>query len=492
MITNYMMKMLKRYLFFLYLPLFYWIFSCERETFITDATAGLTFSVDTVYFDTVFTQLGTVTKGFTVHNKHREYIRISSIKLAGGENSIFRMNIDGVPGAEQSDIEIPPKDSIYVFVEATLDPNYADDILLQEDSIMFLTNRNIQHVNLVAWGQDVHFLNKSVLETQTWVNDKPYLIFNYVYIDSLEVLTIEPGVRVYLHRDAVFFVGGTISVTGTLEDPVIFRGDRLEKMYEDIPGQWGGIYLMPGSRDNVFRHAVIRGGNFGILADTFMNTEVPTLILENSFIANQSSFGLLARGSIVKASNTVFANCANSAIALIYGGDYEFYHCTVANRWLYGGIRNYPAVLLNNYYYSSGGNIEIRNINRAYFGNCIIHGNRQFEFEIDKNPEGDGYINYTLDHCLGKFNSPTISSDHINPEIFINVLFDKDPKFISWDEYNFEPDTLSPVKDMGSRSIAELFPLDFNGSSRLDDEGPDIGAYERREGDDKRKWLYSK
>jgi len=451
-----------------------WILSCERERFILDQPVQLRFSVDTVYFDTVFTQIGTMTKRFTVHNTYGNHIRISTIHLAGGGNSVFRMNVDGVPGILHQNVEIPPKDSLYIFVEATLDPNNSDNILLQEDSILFNTNNYRQSVNLAAWGQDVHMLKEELIETGTWINDKPYLVINYVYVDTLAVLNLDPGVRIYLHRDAVFYVGGTIRANGTLDEPVYFLSDRLEKMYEDIPGQWGGIYLLPGSRDNVFNHSVIRCGNFGIVVDTFMSKTTPALVIENSFIADHSSFGILARGSFVNASNTVIANCGTCAVALIWGGTYEFNHCTIANRWLYGGVRNTPAVFLNNYYIDVNKKPQIRDIHKAYFGNSIIHGNRQFELETDKHP--DGLLNYTIDHCIGRLDSPDLDPDRL-----INVVINQDPKFISWDEYNFELDTLSPAKDIGSLLIGEGFPFDKNGNSRTADGKPDAGAYERIE-----------
>jgi hypothetical protein len=470
--------MIRRIFFLILLPIIFWVFSCEKDGYIQNENAALRLSVDTVYFDTVFTQLGTITRRFTVHNPHNSFIKVSSIQLAGGINSIFRMNVDGSPGYAHSNIDIAPKDSMFIFVEATLSPNNSDDILLQEDSIIFITNNNFQKVNLAAWGQDVHFLKEAILDSsQTWVNDKPYLVFDYVYVDSLKVLRLEPGVRIFLHRDAVFYVGGTLIADGTLEEPVVFRSDRTEKLYEDIPGQWGGIYLLPGSKENVFRHSVIRGGNFGILVDTFMSETVPALTLENTFIADHSSFGLLARGSFVKASNSVFANCANSAVALIYGGDYEFIHCTMANRWLYGGIRNFPAVFINNFYLDVNENVQVRDVKKAHFRNCIIHGNKQFEFEISKF-QNMGIIDYYLDHCLGRLSSPDLLADHDNPERFNNVIFDKDPRFISWDEYDFRLDSLSPAIDKGSRAAGELVPFDFDGKNRLEDLLPDIGAFE--------------
>lgn len=459
-------------------------YSCERDSFITDPDARISFSMDTLYFDTVFTELNTVTKSFTIHNPNKDHIKISRIQLAKGENSVFRINLDGLPGTDFRDIKIPPEDSIYVFVDATLDPNNNDEILLQQDSVVTETNGNIQDIDIVAWGQDVHLLREEILTTQTWVNDKPYLILDYVIVDSLETLTLDPGVRIYMHRDALFAVGGTLIANGEKDMPVTFAGDRLEEFYEDIPGQWGGIYFFAGSRDNKLNYANIRGGNFGIIVDTFMN-ENPTLEIHNSRIAHKSSVGILARGAKVLGSNNLIYNCGSSALALTIGGTYDFYHCTIANRSRYTATRKDPSVYLSNYYYYNdtlpNGSVveraEIRDIDRAYFGNCIIWGNLDNELIIDKFPD-EGILNYTFENCLGKFNENEVT---ITPEEFPGLINDSIPRFISWDDYDFQLDTLSPAKDAGSLSAGTIYPFDFNGESRVEDGKPDIGAYERIE-----------
>ncbi len=455
--------------------------SCERESFIKDNDASLKFSLDTLYFDTVFTQLNTVTKSFTIHNPHKEFLKVSRIKLAKGENSVYRINLDGVPGTDFRNIEIPPEDSIYVFVDATLDPNNSDNVLLQQDSVVTETNGNVQDVDLVAWGQDVHMIRGEVLSTQTWVNDKPYLIIDYAYVDSLEVLTMEAGVRVFLHRDAIFAVGGTLIANGEKDLPVSFGGDRLEEDYKDIPGQWGGIYFTAGSRNNHLNYTEIRGGNFGMIVDTFMN-ENPTLEIRNSTIAHMSSVGLLARGSRILGVNNLIYNCGSSALALTIGGSYEFYHCTIANSWGYAPSRTDPSVYMSNYYFyndtlPSGGveqRAEVRDIEKAYFGNCIIWGDQNNELDIDKYSEG-GELNYFFDHCLGKFNPEDFELDE---EKIPGLINNEAPMFISRSDYDFQLDTLSPAIDAGKVSVGNLYPVDKNGNSRVDDEKPDIGAFE--------------
>jgi hypothetical protein len=153
-----------------------------------------------------------------------------------------------------------------VFVEATLDPNGSDDILRIQDSIVFLTNGNLQDIDLVAWGQDVHMIGELEIEVPTlWEADKPYLIIDYVYVDSLASLTLDPGVRVYLHKDAMIYVDGSLQLLGTRDDPIGLSGDRLEEFYDQIPGQWGFIYLSGSSYNNRIVHAEIRNGTIGVL-----------------------------------------------------------------------------------------------------------------------------------------------------------------------------------------------------------------------------------
>ena len=463
------------------------LIACENRSFITSSNAGIKFSVDTLYFDTVFTELGTATRSFTIHNPHNEFIKISEIRLAKGENSVFRMNLDGIPGIEFEGIEIAPNDSLYVFVDATLDPNENNEILLQQDSIVTLTNNRIQDIDLVAWGQDVHLLRGETLATQSWVNDKPYLILDYVYVDTLETLTLEPGVQVYLHRDAIFAIGGSLIAVGDIDNPIKFNGDRLESLYRDWPGQWAGIWFLQGSRDNVMDYCEIKGSTFGMIVDSVMNGN-PTLEFNNSLIQHVSSVGLLARGSEIKSFNSVFANCGSSAIALTIGGSYEFNHCTVANGsgspYVGGPPRTDPSVYISNYYFYNdtlpGGNVvqkaEVRDIEKANFGNCIIWGIQSNELLIDKFPER-GELNFLFDHCIGRFDPAEVSIS----EEFFPMLVNENPNFISWSEYNFQLDTLSPAKDAAKTEISTDFPIDREGKSRFADSKPDIGAYERIE-----------
>ena len=457
--------------------------ACERYELYKNPDATIYFSTDTIFFDTIFTTFGSTTKQVRVHNRYDQPVEISYIRLAGGEDSFFRLNIDGYQTNEVSNIEIPPKDSIYIFVEVTIDPNNVDSVLLIQDSIVFNTNGNIQDVDLLAWGQDVHLIDGEEVQTQTWMNDKPYLVIHSMMVDTSQTLTIEEGVRLHFHRNSRLYVAGTIIVNGSLENPVVFEGDRLEEMYEDVAGQWDGIWLLPGSRDSRFNYAVIKNAVIGIESDTLSSVLNPNLKLSNTVIKNMSAVGILGLGTTIHASNCEISECGQFAIALLIGGSYEFYHCTVANYW--GGdwkettIRSTPAVILNNYYEDIYKHIQVRPIEQAVFGNCIIWGSRDSEFEVDRYP--GSALNFKLSHTISKIDPGEFDLE--DETIFNHYMNFKDPKFDSIQIQDYRLDTLSPAKDVGSLNIATPFPLDLAGNSRLSDEGPDLGAYERIEAD---------
>ena len=194
--------------------------SCEDEGYLSSPDARLLFSTDTITFDTVFTTIGSTTQRFTVHNTYKENILVSKIKLAGGEFSNFRLNVNGEVSNEVDEVEIPANDSIFIFVEVTIDPNGENLPMVVQDSIEFTTNSNIQNIQLIAYGQDFKLIKGETIKTTTWTSEKPYLIYDYAYIDSTSVLTIEPGTRIYFHKGAGLYARGTINANGTFQEQI--------------------------------------------------------------------------------------------------------------------------------------------------------------------------------------------------------------------------------------------------------------------------------
>lgn len=461
------------------------LYACEDEGYLSSPDASIRFSADTLTFDTIFTTIGSTTQNLKVYNPYNENILISRVRIAGGDFSNFRLNINGVSANEAYDIEVPARDSIFIFVEVTIDPNGENLPMVVQDSIEFTTNANRQKVQLIAYGQDFKLIKSENIQTTTWTSEKPYLVYDYAYVDSTSVLTIEPGTRIHFHKGAGLYVRGTVKAEGNFQSQIVFTSDRLEETYRNIPDQWNGIILFSGSKGNIFNYVTIKNANIGLQAGTIENEGFASLELKNSRIENMAYAGLFALKSRIKGHNNVIANCGFYAAALLVGGSYEFYHTTIANYW--GGFstraRRTPSLVISNTLeiVNKDGSKTIYNgdLERAVFGNSIIYGNNAVEIELGNNEEN--IFNYLFDHCIiqvpDSFN--TSNKDHYK-NIWKGLTYD--PKFIDpYEDYNYALDTLSAAKDVGKIDFARMFPLDILNMDRLSDEGPDLGAFERIE-----------
>jgi hypothetical protein len=475
------MSFLKKFLLLAGILVF--IFSCRKDKEITDPTAKPGFSDDTVMFDTVFTTIGSTTKQLKVYNPFNKSLKISSIYLAGGQASNFRININGQETLSATNIIIRPKDSLYIFITVRVDPNNSYTPFVISDSIVFETNGNIQDVNLVAWGQNAYYHTPdhfyanfpaySIIDcNSTWTNDKPHVIYGYAVVDSACSLTMQPGTRVYMHNNSVLWVykDGTLKINGSLADPVKIQGDRLESSYADLPGQWGKIWLSKESKNNVIDYAIIKNGTIGIQVDTLGNSANPTLTLTNTKILNMSGAGIYAQNSKIVANNTVVANCAQYAVALTLGGDYDFRHCTFANYWTYG-TRQTPLLLLNNYYEDVYGTTHVYALTNAYFANCIVYGSNDNEIGFDKNSLGP--FLFKFDYSLLKID-PAVNTTDIN--FFEGIIKNSDPTFIDVTLNDYQLQAISPARNAGKLLIPPI-PYDIINHYRLFDT-PDMGAYE--------------
>jgi len=466
--------------------------SCKKNNL--DTEASLSFSEDTVYFDTVFVTLGTITKRFKVYNKADGRISISRIRLAGGNSSPFILNVDGTPSNDLRDIEIEANDSIFIFAESTIDPN--NDLLpfVVLDSIVFETNGNIQDVKLLAYGQNADFYRPNVFPTNgfppysvltentTWTNELPKVIIGYLVVDSSFTLTIEAGTTVHLYNNSGLWVyrDGRLRVNGTLQDSVVFKGVRKESFYESEPGQWDRIWINQGSTDNLINYAVIKNGNIGIQAENLpeLGEGIPTgLTISNTQIKNMKGFGLYGVNFTINAWNNVISNCGSHALALIQGGNYTFRHCTVSNFWS-KSVRSAESVFLSNYVVRQGNVANLADLTFNFF-NGIVWGNLQNENEIKVDSLGATLFNYRFQNSLLKVDDPDIPIN--NPIHFTNNILNQDPLFVDGRLQNHTLTALSPARNIGSAIIVNLapaIPQDILGNNRLADEAPDAGAYE--------------
>lgn len=449
--------------------LFTGLISCNKKDKIdTNPALTLSFSMDTIFFDTVFTSIGSITKKLLVYNNNDNKVMVSSIQLAGGSQSFYKINIDGVPGTSISDVEIPGHDSIFIFIRITIDPNYEYNPLIISDSLLFLTNGNLQDVKLIAWGQDANFYKDKTLNgTVVWDSLKPYVIYGFVRVDTGANLTVMPGTKIYLHKTAYLAVSSqaTLKLAGTLNHPIRFQGDRLDPFYRDLPGQWDGIYLEKGSRQNEIDYAIIKNGSFGIFIDTISSPSVPTLNINNTIIQNMTGTGLSANASNVISTNCVIGDCGSAAIELAFGGSYDFRQLTIGNFWG-GSVRLSPSLYISNYIYDNTGTKIPNALTKAYFGNCIIYGNGDEEILLDSIEITQ--FSYTFDHGLLK-TKKSISDPLHYSECFKN----EDPGFVDVMNFNYAIDSISPAIIKG---IPMQVLYDIKGVER--GQTPDLGAYQ--------------
>jgi hypothetical protein len=443
--------------------------SCRKKDKI-DSNPGLmlNFSTDTVFFDTVFTSVGSVTKRLLVYNSNNNKLMISSVSVAGGSNSNFAINVDGAPGPTVRDIEIPAHDSIFIFVRVTVDPNNHNTPLIITDSILFMTNTNLQNVKLVAWGQDAHFYKNTLLKgISIWDSIKPQVIYGHVRVDTNSKLTIMEGTKIYVHKHSSLNVllNATLVVDGKIDHPVRFQGDRLDAFYKDLPGQWDGILIKQGSTGNVINYAIIKNGVVGISVDSVGFSAQPTLKIDNTIIQNVTSFGLYCYAARVKSTNCVIGDCGSSSLALIYGGKYDFRQLTIGNYWS-SSVRTSPALYINNYITDTLGHKHPYPLDSAFFGNVIVYGNQDEEITLDS--VSSVAFNHLFDHCLLKTSMKTN-----NPNYFIQCLVNKDPGYVNPQAFNYQLDSISAAIQKG---VPMGVDYDIKGVFR--GSAPDLGAYQ--------------
>ena len=447
------------------------VFSCKKKDKIDSNSAlKLTFSTDTVFFDTVFTTVGSVTQRLMVHNNNAGKLLVSSIRLGGGSHSVFSLNIDGTPATAVSDVEIAAHDSIFIFVKVTLNPNNQNNPLVITDSILFNTNGNLQKVVLVAWGQDAYFYrNKKLTGTIIWDSIKPHVIFGYLRVDTGASLTIMAGTKLYFHKSAYLAVShlSTLQINGILGHPVRFLGDRLDPFYRDLPGQWDGIYLEKGSHDNVISYAVIKNGNFGVSVDSAVNITQTMLEIDNTIIQNMIDDDIYAYATTVYSYNCVLGDCGGSSLALDFGGSYVFKYLTIGNFWS-SSVRLDSALYLSNYTYDSTGRKHYNPLTKADFVNIIVYGAQDDEISLDGNAS-DATFNFMFDHCLLKTHK-SIS----DPAHYTKCIANKDPGFVNVLTYDYQIDSISAAIHQGIDVID--IPFDIMGKTRV--SPPDIGAYQ--------------
>jgi hypothetical protein len=482
--------MKKRYLLLIFSAFLIISNSCRKEKQINpDSNLKLSFSADTILFDTVFTSLGSATHHLMIYNPHGDDLKISSIRLVGGEASPYRINLDGDNAVEFYDKIIPAKDSLFSFLRVTINPSDLNTPFVVEDELEFVTNGNTQIVKLLAWGQNANYIVgdkvtsaipsgkytivADSLQTTVWTAERPYVIYGWALINSYGTLRIEAGTHIYCHQGSGIFSwsDGQLIIAGTAENPVVIQGDRLESFYKDTPGQWDQIMLMDGrsGADHSISHAVIRNGFIGINCQSALKATECALRIDNTIIENQSGYGLYSVLYAVEAKNFVMANCGTSNL-FAFGGDYRFVHGTIANYWNGNEHKNNVAMTVLNYALDSQTEEIFYYPFNMEVDNCIIYGVQKDELVTQFGPDADS--TFLFDHCLVK------TEKYANATAgFSHCLFNSEPYFVDIQRNDLHIDSIaSPVIGIGNPLFGNEVPYDLDGVSRVG--APDLGAYQ--------------
>ncbi|WP_338410551.1 hypothetical protein [uncultured Flavobacterium sp.] len=509
---------MRHYIGIFFIILIAFFSSCRNDFDFETSNGGLLFSKDTVYLDTVFTNIGSSTYSLKVYNTSSKNISIPSIRLHKGQASKYRLMVDGISGNEFTNIEMLAKDSMFVFIEVTTDVALANPTdFLYTDYIEFGNGTNLQKVELVTLIQDAFFLYPKKFSngsTETlpigddeiygfyldendpingneliWNNTKPYVVYGYAAVPPNKTLTVNAGARVHFHAEsglivannASLQVNGDFSTTDALENEVIFEGDRLEPDFSEVPGQWGTIWFTQGSTANTIKNLTLKNASVGLLISGNDGTTTPSLTLKNTQIYNCSNVGILARTGNITGKNVVTNNCGEAGLACTLGGFYEFTHCTFANYW---GNPNQTCVLLNDNLETSEG-VLVEALTQANFINCIMYGSSSIG--ISHKALGNSF-NFKYSNCLIKFIDP--NSQFVGNELYDfsnNTLFENcliaSTSLLNQPNF-FETNNNKLIIGENSAAINQGLNLEPNFNDILNktraansNTNPDLGAY---------------
>lgn len=443
------------------------------------------FSRDTLSFDTVFTTVGSATAKVLVYNRQSKAITINRLKLAGGSSSPFRINVDGYTNKEHlfESITIRAKDSMFIFVEVTVNPQQINNPVLLQDSIVITTPEGSKRMLLEAYGQNMRVLRSLTLRSDTLLDATlPYLIQGDLIVDSLATLTLAPGVQFYFHHNSNLMVYGNLKAEGSFEKPILMRGDRLDRIgfvtpvpYNLVAGQWGGVYLLNPRGIHVLKHVTINSGYVGIYFVNQNKHYKPSLEIQNCRIHNFLFYNLVAINGDMNVVNSAITNSGGYTVYL-NGGKHVFYHCTIANYF-----NNSEAQSVNR---DKAPAFMMMELPRSFpmetiVYNSVIAGSAQNELSLASRFETDYKADFSYSYIkrakaleLPFFSHVRWSS--IKDTLFTSIKENLPEKI----QFSFIPDSVSPLRGLANPEVAQRYPIDLNGRDRLADGAPDAGAYE--------------
>jgi len=467
------------------------IVACDdSDRWTTQPNALLVFSTDSIKFDTIITGQSSSTKTLIAFNDGKDGLRNIAVKLKEGSSSHFRVNVDGqyLYEGTGNDFEVRGNDSIVIRAEVKL-PDMGDaEIRHYEDRLIFTLESGVkEEIVLTAEGMNVKILRGKVFEEdETLEAGMPYLIYDSLVVKPNVTLTLNPGTKLLFHDEVSLDVHGTLFAVGTLEEPIIFRGDRMDRMfdylpYDNTPNRWGGIHLYADSHDNYLEQCDIHSGNYGIQCDSLATTDIESnfLTLHHSIVHNIAGPGLVLHNTVASITGSQISNCLGRCVEIL-GGDVVMVHCTIAQFYAYVTYGE-EALYLSNMYDEE----HYVHIDQAVFLNCVITGYADDVIMGSILEEKDYTCNYIFANCLLR----TPKSE--DTERFVNIIYDNQDleplngydHFVMVDKrnflYDFAPWSKSAICTAGNPEYSMMFcPDDLRGKEFTAVDGKtECGAY---------------
>lgn len=473
---------------------FFMLTSCQDEADkAPDTSAQLSFSVDTLSFDTIFSTLDSRTRSFVVYNKNDQDLVIDTVKLLGGTDAAFKYNVDGFmppPTNIITNVRLQAHDSLTVFVEVKPNTTGVDDPIVSFDELYFSSNSHHKNIVLMNYSQDAIILRNEVLtQSTTLTSAKPYLVIGTLYVPENMKLTLEAGTKLYFQSDSRIYVDGQIEANGSFTEPVIFRGFRNDYVsdanhtpYVLMPGQWDGIYLSSKSTTNLFKHIDMYGMTFGIVCTAEISS-TPTLVVNISYskIHTSKAYAVYNLSADVTIENSLIYNCGEVAVYEI-GGRLKIIQSTLAN-YLEWSSLDMPSLDIQNYTLSNGYALECPVYNVEVV-NSIIMGKGSTQVYLDQDTTSSAAFNVLFAYCHLKlrasedfiFQNCSWSSS-VNGTVTDHVFKNTELDLAGGKMYDFHLGSDTQVILKANQDIEALYPYDLDGYKRVIENGCP-GAYD--------------
>ena len=466
----------------------------DDDSFTTRTDHMLTFAQDTVSMDTVFSRVPTSRKSFWIYNKSGDGIRCTNVRLANGNQSGFRVNIDGTylgeeSGYQISDLEIRRNDSVFVNLELTARDNNKIGPQYMEDNLVFQLESGVQQkVNLNAYSWDAEIIKNLTIKGDTLItSQKPIVVYGPLTIDSLSTTTIAPGTTLYFHNNGKLDVYGRLVANGTPDRNIVFRTDRTEHMFSYLPydmvsGMWNGIHFHTSSYSNVMDYTDTHGCFNGIVCDS-SDVSRQKLSLTNSIVHNCQGYGLKLTNCNTSIKNCQLSNVLNDCVAVI-GGQASILSSTIAQ--FYPFDSNYGAALS-----FTNQTTDDQLLKHTYpllkmdCVNSIVTGYAD-DVVMGSNPDTTAVYTFMFENCILRTDSLEQSENVKNviwekaDSVETDTVYGGKKNFKLVDgqtqHYDFH---LSPVsKAIGAASTDAKYALQTDREGTPRDSQPDMGCYE--------------